>query len=107
MQLRAIALVALVGATGATLLRSKQEPDTSCGKGFDNIVDGSKAYFKTAFEKLWSHPSHQMDKSTFKPEFKCWFANMMTQKCGGLPSKAETRKKELAEKCQNPNVQFQ
>merc|ERR1719424_1909291 len=62
---------------------------------------------KTAMDKLWVHPAHAMDKSTFEPEFKCWFANMMTSKCGGLSSKAETRKKELAAKCVDPAVQFQ
>ena len=25
-----------------------QEPDTACGKGFDNIVKGSQEYMKTA-----------------------------------------------------------
>lgn len=66
-----VALVAFVSLAHGTQLRSgsheSQEPDTACGKGFDNLIDGSKAYFGTAFEKLWSHPSHQMDKSTFKP----------------------------------------
>merc|ERR1719163_385598 len=105
MQLRSIVLLALAGAlpaTDATLLRASQEPDTSCGKGFDNIVDGSKAYFDTAFKALWSHPSHAQDKSTFNAEFKCWFANMMTTKCGGLPSQADTRKEELTKKCLDP-----
>merc|ERR1719214_336502 len=43
------------------LLRSrssmKQEPDTSCGKGFDSLVQGSKDYFKTAMEALFIHPA--------------------------------------------------
>mmetsp|Transcript_43027 Transcript_43027/g.78609 ORF Transcript_43027/g.78609 Transcript_43027/m.78609 type:complete len:190 (-) Transcript_43027:61-630(-) len=83
------------------------DPDTSCGRGFDNLVDGSKAYFTTAFEKLWTHPGHSSDKTVFEQQFKCWFANMLTQKCGGLPSQADARKKKLVEKCADVTVSWQ
>ena len=81
------------------MLRAGQEPDTACGKGFDNLVDGSQAYYKTAIEKLWTHPYHQADAATFGKEFQCWFAKMNTMKCGGLPSQADARKDDLTEKC--------
>merc|ERR1719482_1469645 len=87
-------------AQGAKLrARSGQEPDTACGKGFDNLVKGSQAYYNTASVKLWQHPYHTADNATFAKEFKCWFANMCTTKCGGLPSKADARKKPLTEAC--------
>merc|ERR1719487_136624 len=96
-------LIAVLGlsatlAEGA-LLRAAQEPDTACGKGFDNLVDGSQAYYKTAVEKLWSHPYHLADGDTFGKEFQCWFGKMATTKCGGLPSQADSRKDDLTKKC--------
>merc|ERR1719198_2855794 len=91
-----------LSAHGA-LLRSQsrvaQEPDTACGKGFDNLVAGSQAYYDTASVKLWAHPYHAADNATFAKEFKCWFALMNTMKCDGLPSQAEARKDALTEKC--------
>merc|ERR1719326_1643483 len=87
----------------AALLRSQsgvaQEPDTACGKGFDNLVAGSQAYYDTASIKLWAHPYHAADNATFAKEFKCWFALMNTMKCDGLPSQAEARKDALTKKC--------
>merc|ERR1719291_1294595 len=84
--------------------QTRQDPDTSCGKGFDNLVKGSQDYYRTAAVELWTHPSHTTDNATFEAEFECWFASMCTSKCGGLPSKADNRKKELTETCQS--VQF-
>merc|ERR1712078_189938 len=69
----------------STSLRARQEPDTACGKGFDNLVGGSQEYFKTT-RKLWNHPYHTADFDTFGAEFRCWFAKMATTKCGGFPS---------------------
>lgn len=87
----------------AALLRSQsgvaQEPDTSCGKGFDNLVAGSQAYYDTASIKLWAHPYHAADNATFAKEFKCWFALMNTMKCDGLPSQADARKDKLTKSC--------
>merc|ERR1719356_1585795 len=93
------ALVLSIGGADAAALRSKQEPDTSCGKGFDNLVKGSQDYYRTAAVELWTHPSHTMDNATFEDEFECWFASMCSTKCGGLPSRADSRKKQLTEKC--------
>mmetsp|Transcript_37808 Transcript_37808/g.60654 ORF Transcript_37808/g.60654 Transcript_37808/m.60654 type:complete len:193 (+) Transcript_37808:69-647(+) len=95
-------VLAAFQAHGA-LLRSRslaaQEPDTSCGKGFDNLVAGSQAYYDTASIKLWAHPYHAADNATFAKEFKCWFALMNTMKCDGLPSQADARKDKLTKTC--------
>jgi len=98
----ALLALGLFGPGSATLLRSsraQQEPDTSCGKGFDNLVKGSQAYYRTAAVELWKHPSHLMDNATFEQELECWFASMCTTKCGNLPSQADTRKKDLTATC--------
>ena len=82
----AFALVALSFTQGAqaAVLRglAKQEPDTACGKGFDNLVKGSQDYYRTAAVELWSHPYHTQDNATFETELECWFANMCTTNCG-------------------------
>mmetsp|Transcript_95533 Transcript_95533/g.151142 ORF Transcript_95533/g.151142 Transcript_95533/m.151142 type:complete len:193 (-) Transcript_95533:55-633(-) len=97
-----VIVLSAVGAKGA-LLRSQsstaQEPDTSCGKGFDNLVGGSQEYYNTASIKLWAHPYHAADNATFAKEFKCWFALMNTMKCDGLPSQADARKDKLTKAC--------
>mmetsp|Transcript_12167 Transcript_12167/g.23616 ORF Transcript_12167/g.23616 Transcript_12167/m.23616 type:complete len:185 (-) Transcript_12167:59-613(-) len=96
-------LACAFGVQGAVLRsqRSGQEPDTSCGKGFDNLVKGSQDYYATAAVELWSHPYHTMDNATFEQELQCWFASMCTAKCGGLPSQADSRKDELTTKCKS------
>eukprot|EP00443_Scrippsiella_acuminata_P087788 CAMPEP_0115490682 /NCGR_PEP_ID=MMETSP0271-20121206/62696_1 /TAXON_ID=71861 /ORGANISM="Scrippsiella trochoidea, Strain CCMP3099" /LENGTH=175 /DNA_ID=CAMNT_0002918969 /DNA_START=42 /DNA_END=566 /DNA_ORIENTATION=+ len=97
-----IALLSLaVDASKLRAQRLQQEPDTACGKGFDNLVKGSQDYYRTAAVELWTHPSHTMDNATFEAEFECWFASMCTTKCGGLPSLASTRKGKLTEQCKN------
>eukprot|EP00429_Kryptoperidinium_foliaceum_P076161 CAMPEP_0176223904 /NCGR_PEP_ID=MMETSP0121_2-20121125/20983_1 /TAXON_ID=160619 /ORGANISM="Kryptoperidinium foliaceum, Strain CCMP 1326" /LENGTH=122 /DNA_ID=CAMNT_0017563149 /DNA_START=47 /DNA_END=412 /DNA_ORIENTATION=- len=103
----ALALALRVGDCAS--LRSRragQEPDTSCGKGFDNLVQGSQDYYRTAAVELWTHPSHVTDNATFEAEFECWFASMCTTKCGGLPSKADSRKKDLTAKCLSVQVDW-
>merc|ERR1719393_1193665 len=74
----AFAALLVVAAHGRTVshLRAglQQEPDTACGKGFDELVQGSKDWFKTAMEALFIHPAHKSDAGTFAPELKCWFA---------------------------------
>mmetsp|Transcript_48860 Transcript_48860/g.116153 ORF Transcript_48860/g.116153 Transcript_48860/m.116153 type:complete len:180 (+) Transcript_48860:67-606(+) len=96
----AVALLVLQGAESFALrAHTQQDPDTSCGKGFDNLIQGSQDYYHTAVQKLFVHPSRAADKDVFEPEFQCWFANMATTKCGGLPSQAEARKSKLVEKC--------
>eukprot|EP00445_Apocalathium_hangoei_P048828 CAMPEP_0204039168 /NCGR_PEP_ID=MMETSP0360-20130528/90185_1 /ASSEMBLY_ACC=CAM_ASM_000342 /TAXON_ID=268821 /ORGANISM="Scrippsiella Hangoei, Strain SHTV-5" /LENGTH=52 /DNA_ID=CAMNT_0050985019 /DNA_START=61 /DNA_END=215 /DNA_ORIENTATION=+ len=46
----AVALVAGFICSDAVKLRAsvRQEPDTACGKGFDNLVKGSQDYYRTA-----------------------------------------------------------
>merc|ERR1719188_356097 len=100
---RAAALsVALLGACDASRVRRaamRQEPDTACGKGFDELVQGTKDYFATASVELFTHPGKLTDNATFATELQCWFAHMVTQSCGGLPSQAATRKKPLTQAC--------
>merc|ERR1719291_962161 len=96
-------LLPLRAALAASLRRSaaalSQEPDTACGKGFDELVPGSKDYFATASVELFVHPGKRTDNATFATELQCWFAHMVTQSCGGLPSQAAERKKKLTEAC--------
>ena len=101
-----IAIVALANAVGihGAVLRAQrmaQEPNTACGKGFDNLVKGSQDYFATAAVELWTHPYHTMDNATFEQELQCWFANMCTSKCGDMPSQADSRKDDLTAKCKS------
>merc|ERR1719401_1039456 len=84
----------------------RSEPDTSCGAGFDKLIDGSKAYFNTAYDALWDNPSRSADRSVWKEQIQCWFANMHTQGCGNLPSHAETRKRPLTQKCTDLKVSW-
>merc|ERR1719487_1982483 len=42
--------------------------------------------------KLFTHPWHTNDNATFEREYECWFANMNTNKCGGLEPNADRRK---------------
>merc|ERR1719482_192999 len=107
--LKVLALALLAAAAqGRTIssLRLHQEPDTACGKGFDELVQGSKDWFATASVELFTHPNRNTDNATFATELKCWFANMCTSKCGGMESQAATRKADLAAKCQDPNVDW-
>merc|ERR1719291_1308754 len=71
--------------------QTRQDPDTSCGKGFDGLVQGSQDYYRTAAVELWTHPSHTTDNATFEAEFECWFAAMCTTKCGGQPQERTQR----------------
>merc|ERR1712194_814822 len=65
---RLLAFASLVLGAQSIKLRAsvRQEPDTSCGKGFDNLVKGSQDYFRTAAVELWTHPSHTMDNATYE-----------------------------------------
>lgn len=63
------------------------------------MVPGSQKYFKTAQEKLWIHPGRVGQEGTFEDELECWYANMLTTKCGGLPSQYHKRNKALVAKC--------
>merc|ERR1719161_2382156 len=97
-----IALLALAAvADGKRLLRARhaQEPDTACGKGFDNLVAGSQKYFQTALEKLWVHPGRSEQSGTFERELACWFAFMTTSGCGGLESQHSSRNAKLTDTC--------
>ena len=104
-------VVAALVATGADAygLRSRthmgSEPDTSCGQGFDSLVQGSKDYYTTAMTKLFTHPWHTNDNATFEREYECWFANMCTNKCGGLEPNAD-RRKPLTKKCTDNDVDW-
>merc|ERR1719356_1969036 len=96
---------ALLVGCAASRMRARaamrQEPDTACGKGFDELVPGTKDYFATASVELFTHPGKLTDNATFATEFQCWFAHMVTQSCGGLASQASTRKKPLTKACTN------
>merc|ERR1719345_511049 len=92
-------------AQGASL-RAQQEPDTACGKGFENLVAGSQEYYKTASVELWNHPYHTADNATFAKEFQCWFALMATTKCDGLASQADARKDALTKSCLAHNTEW-
>merc|ERR1719476_69894 len=94
-------LLADVHGASFRSFRTKQSPDTSCGKGFDNLVKGSRDYYRTAAVELWTHPYHTNDNATFEDELECWFASMCTSKCGGLPSQADTRKDALTKLCRS------
>merc|ERR1719247_1423056 len=94
-----LALIAPLAKGVALRSRTSQEPDTACGKGFENLVGGSQEYYKTASVELWNHPYHTADNATFAKEFQCWFALMSTTKCDGLASQAEARKDALTKKC--------
>merc|ERR1719145_382302 len=99
---RVAVVAALFASCGGTRVRRaamRQEPDTACGKGFDELVPGTKDYFATASVELFTHPGKLTDNATFATEFQCWFAHMVTQSCGGLPSQAAARKKPLTEAC--------
>ncbi|CAK0880191.1 unnamed protein product [Prorocentrum cordatum] len=108
MKLAALCATALLArAVGSRVrARARQEPDTACGKGFDELVPGSKDpdYFATASVELFPGRS---DNATFATELQCWFAHMVTQSCGGLPSQAAERKKKLTEACTAIPVDWQ
>jgi hypothetical protein len=99
MKAAAVLAFAAHGAQGVVLRKLSQDPDTSCGKGFEKLVPGSKDYFATAQEKLWTHPGQTGQEDTFEEELKCWYANMITTKCGGMTSKYEARNAVLTEQC--------
>mmetsp|Transcript_89695 Transcript_89695/g.148648 ORF Transcript_89695/g.148648 Transcript_89695/m.148648 type:complete len:181 (+) Transcript_89695:72-614(+) len=101
----AFALLAMAqGASLRSRSHMRAEPDTSCGKGFDELVPDTQAWFATASVELWAHPGRTDDNATFADELKCYFANMITDGCGSLPSKHDSRSKELAEKCLDVDV---
>merc|ERR1719510_371444 len=106
--LTALAFSLLVQQAAGVALRTvaMQDPDVSCGRGFENLVKGSQDYFGTASVKLWTHPSHRQDNATFEKELQCWFAQMCTTKCGRLPSQAEGRKEKLTKACLNWNFDW-
>jgi len=106
MQYSGVLVILLAVGSNATSLRARQEPDTSCGKGFESLVPGSQAYYKTASIALWTHPYHTADNVTFDKEFQCWFANMNTQKCGGFESQRKARNAKLSEACLAPTVDW-
>merc|ERR550514_1856984 len=88
----------LLGARGTKLqLRTKAGGD-NCGKGFENLNEGSQKYFDTTAQ-LWHHPGRQEQFGTFEKELKCWYTYMLTTKCDGLESQAATRKAKLHETC--------
>merc|ERR1719498_386029 len=75
--MRSFILVLSAAGAHAAMLRAAQEPDTACGKGFDNLVGGSQEYYKTAAKELWNHPYHLTDAATFWKKFSAnevkWF----------------------------------
>lgn len=104
-----LGLVALTaGAEAHRLnLRGKSSMKTTvqpglCGKDYDSLNDGTKEYFDTIKENLWTHPGNQPAFSTFKGELQCWFAKMIDGNCGGLQPNAD-RKKQLYADCNATN----
>ena len=81
-------------------------PDMSCGKGFDGLVAGSQKYYTTATNAIWTHPGRTGQSGTFEQEIQCWFANMNTQKCGGMPSQHGKRTADLTAKCSDVQVDW-
>merc|ERR1719162_2437641 len=55
--------------------------------------------------KLFTHPWHTQDNATFEREYECWFANMCTNKCGGLEPNAD-RRKPLSKKCTDNDIDW-
>jgi len=101
------ALAASATRRGSSLrYGARQEPDTACGKGFEELVQGSKDWFATASVELFKHPGRTTDNATYATEFQCWFAHMCTDKCGGLASQAATRKKKLTAACLDVKVDW-
>merc|ERR1719355_162685 len=104
-------VLSLAALTEAKLLharalqRTMQEPDTTCGKGFDSLNPGSQEYFETTQKALWTHPGRREQFGTFQPELKCWFAYMLTTKCGDLPPNPG-RKADLTTECQSVNADY-
>mmetsp|Transcript_91710 Transcript_91710/g.258932 ORF Transcript_91710/g.258932 Transcript_91710/m.258932 type:complete len:180 (-) Transcript_91710:77-616(-) len=94
-----LALAAAPLAPGRLLRTQRQEPDTSCGKGFEGLVPGSKKYLDTAMAALWVHPGRTGQSGTFQREVQCWYANLLTTSCGGLPSQRDARVADLTAKC--------
>ena len=108
--MKIVSLLCLVTSAFGFLRKSQtlvtQDPNTRCGKGFESLVKGSKDYLVTASVELWHHPFRNMDNATFETEIECWFARMCTQKCDGLPSLADSRKKDLTSKCLDTSVDW-
>lgn len=106
-RLTSLLLAAMVaGAQGLKVRDGPLETGDDCGKGFDALNEGSQKYFGTLNKALWTHPYHQQQFGVFETELKCWFSYMTTTKCGDLPSKADSRKKELTEMCQDVTVDW-
>jgi len=70
---------------------------------FDTLNDGTKKYF-ASLEKLWTHPWRATDYQTFEEGLKEWYTQMISSNCGGLPSQAESRKKNLTTTCNNSSA---
>merc|ERR1719265_2143013 len=94
------------GASLRAKVHMTAEPDTSCGKGFDALVPGTQDYFATASVELFTHPGRHDDNATFADELKCWFSNMITSGCGGMPSKYGSRTKDLVATCKDVNLDW-
>jgi len=105
-----LGLVALTaGAEAHRLnLRGKssmsQEPGL-CGKGYDSLNDGTKDYFDTIEQNLWTHPGNGPAFGVFKSDLQCWFAKMIDGNCGGMQPNAE-RKKQLYADCNDVSKDY-
>merc|ERR1719440_2003077 len=55
--------------------------------------------------KLFTHPWHTNDNATFEREYECWFANMCTNKCGGLEPNKD-RREPLSKKCTDNDIDW-
>jgi len=68
---------------------------------FDSLNPGTKEYFESLDKTLWQHPWRRTDFGVFEEALKEWYAHMISTNCGGMPSRANERKRDLTEKCYN------
>ena len=103
--MRVLVAAAVFSVAQGVHLRTSTEGD-DCGKGFDNLNEGSQKYFGTLKGAFWTHPGRLQQFGVFEKELQCWFSYMMTTKCGGLASEAANRKKELTGLCQDNSASW-
>lgn len=78
-----------------------------CGRTYGTLTkEGSNQTGKyyESLEQLWKHKGVRGSAwGVFDEEIKCWFARLVTNKCGGLQPNPD-RKKALFAKCTDDNV---
>jgi len=97
--MKATLLVAACATGFLSSTKLHQEP----AHDFDSLNPGTQEYF-ASIEKLWTHPWRHTDFGMFEEGLKEWYTKLISTNCGGLPSNADARKKQLTATCGNPNV---